>query len=98
VVADAVRRVRCAELMRLWNVGRRPSDEVTPICQAHGCLLGKCIMVDSKNSDEPVTVTADEARGALSPGEGSSGDTLMPMLIGGLVLIVVAVIIVMIFV
>jgi hypothetical protein len=55
-------------------------------------------MVDPKNSDEPATVTADAARGALSPGESSSGDTLLPMLIGGLVLIVVAVIVVMIFV
>lgn len=56
-------------------------------------------MIDSDNSDdEPVTMTVDEARGALSPNEASFGDTLIPMLIGGLVLTVVGVILVMMFV
>lgn len=56
-------------------------------------------MIDSDNSDdEPVSVTVDEVRGALSPNETSFGDTLVPMLIGGLVLTVVGVIVVMMFV
>jgi len=61
-------------------------------------LLGQCTMMNSTNSDEPAIITADEARGALSPSETSSGDSLMPMLIGGVVMIVVAPIVVMIFV
>ena len=56
-------------------------------------------MFDLENSDdEPVTMTVDEARGALSSNETSFGDTLIPMLIGGLVLTVVGVIVVMMFV
>ena len=58
-------------------------------------------VIDLKNTDEPdesVTITADEARDALSPGETSFGDTLVPMLIGSLVLTVVGVIVVMMFV
>ena len=55
-------------------------------------------MVDPKDIDEPVIVTADEARGALSPSEISFGDTLLPMLIGGSALIIVAGVVVMMFV
>ena len=54
-------------------------------------------MIDSKSSNDPVKITADEERGALSPGETSFGDTLVPMLVGGLVLTVVGLIVVMMF-
>lgn len=37
-------------------------------------------------------MSSKDARGALSPGEQTSGDTLLPMLIGGLALIVIGVI------
>jgi hypothetical protein len=56
-------------------------------------------MFDSKNSgEEPANITVDEARGALSSNKTSFGDTLIPMLIGSLVLAVVGVIVVMMFV
>ena len=42
-------------------------------------------------------ITDDEARGALSSQETSKGDTLLPMLIAGLVLIVAGMAIVMLF-
>ncbi len=45
-------------------------------------------MNQAPREDKPVIVDADEARGALAPEETSKGDTLLPMLIGGLVLIV----------
>lgn len=38
------------------------------------------------------TVTADSARGALGPDKTSHGDSLLPMLIGGLILVVVGMI------
>lgn len=40
----------------------------------------------------PMIVAADAARGALGPDETSRGDTLLPMLIGGLVLVMVGLI------
>ncbi len=43
-------------------------------------------------SDPPATaIASDDARGSLSPEEGSRGDTLLPMLVGGLLLIVLAI-------
>lgn len=36
-------------------------------------------------------ISSDHARGGLGPDEGSSGDTLLPMLIGALVLIVIGI-------
>jgi hypothetical protein len=78
-----------------WNVSRKPSDELVKV--AGHTVLRKCTMADSKKATSQITITANEARGALSPGETSFGDTLVPMLIGGLVLIVVASIVVMIF-
>jgi len=55
-------------------------------------------MADLEKHPKPVIVTSDDARGALGPGETSRGDTLVPMLIGGLVLIVIVMIVVMILV
>ena len=51
-------------------------------------------MVDDDKSPKPVIISVDDARGALGPKETSWGDTLLPMLIGGLVLIVVGLIVV----
>jgi hypothetical protein len=45
-------------------------------------------MADLEERGKPVIVT-DDARGALGPSETSRGDTLLPMLIGGLVLVVI---------
>lgn len=52
-------------------------------------------MADPKERGKPVIITTDDARGALGPSETSRGDTLLPMLIGGIVLIVIALIVVM---
>jgi hypothetical protein len=41
---------------------------------------------DSDPGTRPIS--SDDARGSLSPEEGSRGDTLLPMLVGGLVLMV----------
>ena len=41
-----------------------------------------------------VIITTDDARGALGPSETSRGDTLLPMLIGGLVLCVIGLLVV----
>jgi len=49
-------------------------------------------MADLKGP-KPVNITSDDARGALGPGETSRGNTLVPMLVGGLVLIVIGVIV-----
>jgi hypothetical protein len=43
----------------------------------------------------PIIVTANSARGALGPDETTLGDTLLPMLIGGLVLAVLGLIVAM---
>jgi len=42
---------------------------------------------------QPVTssISSDDARGSLGPEEGSQGDTLLPMLIGALVLSVLGI-------
>lgn len=47
---------------------------------------------DREKPTAPIIVTADSARGALGPDETSSGDSLLPMLVGGLVLVVVGLI------
>jgi hypothetical protein len=46
-----------------------------------------------KRDGEPKArwISSDDARGSLSPEEGSRGDTLVPMLVWGLVLIVLAI-------
>jgi hypothetical protein len=44
-----------------------------------------------QDSDPAPTISSDHARGSLSPEEGSRGDTLLPMLVGGLVLIVLGI-------
>ena len=51
-------------------------------------------MPDPAPSDPPVIIKTDDARGALGPRETSWGDTLLPMLIGGLILCIVGGIIV----
>jgi hypothetical protein len=53
-------------------------------------------MADLEKHAKPVIVTADDARDALGPSETSRGDTLIPTLVGGLVLIVIGIIIVLI--
>lgn len=45
----------------------------------------------------PVIIAADDARGALSSDKIAWGDTLIPMLVGGLLLIVVGMIAVVVF-
>jgi hypothetical protein len=44
---------------------------------------------DSDPGTRPIS--SDDARGSLSPEEGSRGDTLLPMLVGGLVLMVLGI-------
>jgi hypothetical protein len=51
-------------------------------------------MADLEERGKSVIVTPNDARGALGPSETSRGDTLLPMLIGGLVLIVIALLVV----
>jgi len=51
-------------------------------------------MADLEERSKSVFVTTDDARGALGPSETSRGDTLVPMLIGGLVLIVISLLVV----
>ena len=51
-------------------------------------------MPDPEPANPPVVIKTDDARGALGPGETSWGDTLLPMLIGGLLLCIVGGIIV----
>ena len=51
-------------------------------------------MTEANNDDEQIIISSDDARGGLGAEEGTSGDTLLPMLIGGLVLTVVGVIVV----
>ena len=46
-------------------------------------------MADLEERGKSVIITTDDARGALGPSEISRGGTLLPMLIGGLVLIVI---------
>ena len=55
-------------------------------------------MADLETSAKPVITTSDDARGALGPEKTSRGDTLVPMLVGGLVLVVIGMIVVMMFV
>lgn len=49
---------------------------------------------DRAPADPPVVIATNDARGARGPGETSRGDTLLPMLIGGLLLCIVGGIIV----
>ena len=52
-------------------------------------------MAEPNNEREQIVISTDDARGAQGPGRVTVGDTLLPMLIGGLVLVVVALIVVM---
>ena len=52
-------------------------------------------MTEVKNEDEQKVISTDDARGALSPEEVTAGDTLLPMLIGGLVLTILGIIVVL---
>jgi len=47
-------------------------------------------MDQHEKPDKLIALTVDKARGALGPGETTRGDTLVPMLVIGLVLIVMA--------
>ena len=48
-------------------------------------------MADIEKHTDPVIVAAHDARGALGSTETSRGDTLVPMLVGGLVLVVIGI-------
>lgn len=50
------------------------------------------LMDNADNDQKPIVISSADARGGQDPEEGNSGDTLLPMLIGGLVLIAVGVI------
>lgn len=50
-------------------------------------------MADLEETTKSIIISSDDARGALGPAETSLGDTLLPMLIGGLALIVVAMVV-----
>jgi hypothetical protein len=52
-------------------------------------------MAEPRNNDERITITADDARGSLGPNRGTVGDTLLPMLIGMIVLTIVGVFVVL---
>ncbi len=52
-------------------------------------------MTEPNIEHEQIVISTDDARGAQDRGRVTAGDTLLPMLIGGLVLIVVAFIVVM---
>ena len=51
-------------------------------------------MADLEERGKSVIITTDDARGARGPSEISRGGTLLPMLIGGLVLIVIGLVVV----
>lgn len=71
--------------------GKRPRlDEVKAAqteLDAKASVAG--VPTDLEKPTAPIIVTANSARGALGPDETSLGDTLLPMLIGGLILAVV---------
>jgi hypothetical protein len=46
---------------------------------------------DQDSDPAQSSISSDDARGSLSPEEGSRGDTLLPMLVGALVLIVLGI-------
>jgi hypothetical protein len=48
-------------------------------------------MVDPKIIDEQITISANDARGSLGAKSGTLGDTLLPMLIGMIVLTIVGI-------
>lgn len=48
-------------------------------------------MSDVNNEDDPTVISSTDARGALGGKRVSPGDTMMPTLIGGLALAVLAV-------
>ena len=51
-------------------------------------------MPDPETVDPPVVIKTDAARGALGPSDTAWGATLLPMLIGGLILCIIGGIIV----
>jgi len=46
---------------------------------------------DQDRDPAATLISTDHARGSLSPEEGSRGDTLLPMLVGGLVFIILGI-------
>ncbi len=71
--------------------GKRPRlDEVKAAqteLDAEASAVG--VMADLQKPTAPIVVTENAARGALGSDETKLGDTLLPMLIGGLILAVV---------
>jgi hypothetical protein len=55
-------------------------------------------MVDPTIAEKQIVISADDARGAGGPRSGTIGDTLLPMLIGVIVLTALGVASVMLFV
>lgn len=51
--------------------------------------------MSEKRGDAPIVISADDARGAKEPESGNFGATLLPMLIGLIVLTVIGVSIVL---
>ena len=51
-------------------------------------------MPDPEPADRPVIIKTDDARGALGPSDTPRGATMVPMLVGGLILCIGAFIIV----
>ncbi len=52
-------------------------------------------MTKAKNEEEQIVISTDDARGGLSPEEVTASDTLLPMLIGGLALIILGIILIL---
>lgn len=48
-------------------------------------------MAELQKIDEPPAISANDARGARGPRDGTLGDTLLPMLIGTIVLTIIGV-------
>ncbi len=77
--------------------GKRPRlDEVKAAqTELDAKALAAGGLADLEKPTAPIIVSENAARGALGPDETNLGDTLLPMLIGGLILAVVGLIAVM---
>jgi hypothetical protein len=54
-------------------------------------------MAASKNNNDQIVISANDARGALGPKDGTLGDTLLPMLIAVIVFAAVGIAVVVMF-
>jgi hypothetical protein len=77
------------ELLRL---GRKLPAAFRPATAPPGSsTVGTKPAVSQHTQSTKRSISSDDARGSLSPEEGSRGDTLLPMLVGGLVLAVIGI-------